>query len=73
MTDKSRRICTFLFIGSLVMTLVSVYIFQSALLTILFVIIQFCAYVWYILSYIPYGRDIASRMLKGLIPGRGQN
>lgn len=52
------------------MTLVSVYFFKSALLTILCVVVQFCSYVWYVLSYIPYGRDIAGRMLKGLLPGR---
>ena len=57
MTDPIRKNASIIFISSLVMTLVSVYCFHSRFLTIIFVLSQFCSYIWYILSYIPYGRD----------------
>ena len=57
MTDPIRKNATIIFISSLIMTLVSVYCFHSRFLTIIFVLSQFCSYIWYILSYIPYGRD----------------
>ena len=57
MTDPIRRNASIIFISSLFMTLVSVYCFHSRLLTIIFVFAQFCSFIWYILSYIPYGRD----------------
>jgi hypothetical protein len=69
MKDPSRMWTSIIFIGSMVMTLVSVYTFHSRILTIIFVIIQFCAYVWYVLSYIPYGRDMCRRCLRGFISG----
>jgi hypothetical protein len=67
MKDPSRMWTSIIFISSMVMTLVSVYLFHSRVLTIIFVIIQFCAYVWYVLSYIPYGRDICMRCIRGFI------
>ena len=57
MTDPIRKNATIIFISSLIMTLVSVYCFHSRFLTIIFVLSQFCSYIWYILSYIPHGRD----------------
>ena len=57
MTDPIRKNASIIFISSLVMTLVSVYCFHSRFLTIIFVFLQFCSFIWYILSYIPYGRD----------------
>ena len=57
MTDPIRKNASIIFISSLILTLISVYCFHSKLLTIIFVLVEFCAYIWYILSYIPYGRD----------------
>lgn len=64
MKDPVRLNSSVVFISSLVMTLISVYVLHSKLLTIIFLIVQFCSYIWYILSYIPYGRDILMNCLK---------
>ena len=66
MSDPHRRWSSLAFIVSIIMTLVSVYVFKSKILTIIFVVIQLFAYIWYVLSYIPYGRDILKKCLKGL-------
>jgi hypothetical protein len=64
MTDKKRLFTTLIFVASVAMTIISVYVFESWLLTILCVSIQFMAYIWYVLSYIPYGRECCSGCLK---------
>lgn len=64
MSDPLRRKASLIFIGSIVLTFISVYIFHSQLLTILCVIVQFCSYIWYVFSYIPYGRDCLSGCVK---------
>lgn len=67
MKDPKRRTASILFVVSMIMTLVCVYVIKSALLSIVFIIIQFGSYVWYVLSYIPYGREIAGSIGKKLI------
>ena len=62
MTNPQRRNASLIFISSIILTILSLYIFHSKLLTILFVIIQFGAYIWYILSYIPYGQQCLSAL-----------
>ena len=69
MKDPTRRTTSIVFIVSLVLTLVSIYALHSKLLTIIFLFIQFSAYIWYVLSYIPYGRDLCSKCLKGSFNG----
>ena len=64
MSDPHRRNSSLIFLGSIVLTLISVYMFHSKLLTILCVIAQFCSYIWYIMSYIPYGRDCIAGICK---------
>lgn len=55
--DQKRRVASVVFLGSLVMTLVSAIVLQKGLLTLLFIIVQVCAFMWYIASYVPWGRD----------------
>jgi hypothetical protein len=73
MSDPSRRYTSIAFIGSIIMTLVSVYYFHSKILTLIFIAVQFGAYIWYVLSYIPYGRDICKRCLRGFWHGGSSN
>jgi hypothetical protein len=54
MWKKERRITTFVFYGSMVMILVSIYELKSKLLVLIFLIVEICAYVWYTASYLPY-------------------
>ena len=57
MTNPYRRKATMIFLSAIVLTFISLYILHSSLLTILCVIVQFFAYIYYILSYIPYGQQ----------------
>ena len=66
MKEEKRMITSLVFVGSMIMTFISIYFFHSNLLTLLFVIIQFCSYIWYVLSYFPYGREMAMNCIKGI-------
>ena len=69
MSNPYRRKATIIFISSIILTLISLYIIQSKILTILFVLIQFCAYIWYIMSYIPYGQQCLSAITSRFFGG----
>ena len=67
MTNPYRRKPTSIFLSSIVLTFISLYILQSRILTILCVIIQFCAYIFYIMSYIPYGQECINSLTRRLL------
>ena len=56
--DPKRRICAGIFVGSMIMTLVSVFLIKIPIITLFFIITQILSYIWYITSYIPWGRKI---------------
>ena len=56
MFAKTRVITTIVFLLAIVMTLISAFAFKNGWLVLFFVIIQYCAFTWYSLSYIPYAR-----------------
>ena len=64
MTNPYRRKASMIFLSSIVLTFISLYILHSKILTILFVIIQFCSYIYYIMSYIPYGQDCLNALAR---------
>jgi hypothetical protein len=66
MFDEKRRTTTFVFLGMTVATVVSALWIKFFLLVLVCVFVQFCAYIWYTASYIPYGRECLSGCLKGL-------
>lgn len=53
-----RRWSFVTFIGALFGTLISALVLKKALVVLLFVIVQFFAGLYYMASYIPYGRQI---------------
>lgn len=61
--DKKRRITSIVFFGSMIMTLISVLFFKSAMMTLIFIFIQVCAYIWYMASFFPWGREILLKCL----------
>ncbi|KAJ1635457.1 vesicle transport protein, partial [Pavlovales sp. CCMP2436] len=61
MTAATRWMAVVVYFGAMVMTLVSAFKIQIAMVTVLFIIIQFCAMVWYALSYIPFGRQMMAK------------
>jgi len=69
MFKGTRIIASCVYLGSLVMTLVSAVYLKSFGLTIAFLILQSCALAWYCLSYIPGGRAVVSAMGKRCFGG----
>ncbi|GMI13514.1 hypothetical protein TrVE_jg11287 [Triparma verrucosa] len=68
MTDEKRRVVAIVYVISILSTLLVCFISMNnglriALLVTLLVT-QFCALLWYTLSYIPYGRTMATACLK---------
>ena len=66
MFDKTRRITTIIFLLCVVGVILSCVFYPKVPLQVilLLVIIQYCAYFWYCLSYIPWGRKIFCRCFK---------
>jgi hypothetical protein len=61
MTDKNRLITTLVLFISIAMVLVSSLVLDNKGLTILFLIIEMVAYLWYSLSFIPFGQRIVKK------------
>ena len=43
------------------------FVLKMALLSLLFIVLQFFALTWYMLSYIPYGHTAAKRIMRRLL------
>ena len=78
MFDATRRETSVVYLSCLGLTLLTIFIPMPGplklFLLLSFTVTQFCASVWYSLSYIPYGRRTATRFLKnalGLEDGNG--
>ncbi|KAG7086568.1 hypothetical protein E1B28_002515 [Marasmius oreades] len=52
-----RIVATIIFLGSIGLVFVGAFVIGNGILCIVFVIIQYLAYTWYTLSYIPYARS----------------
>ncbi|KAG9277553.1 vesicle transport protein SFT2B-like [Astyanax mexicanus] len=57
MCDKTRALATAIMITCLVLTLCAAFWWKNKGLALLFCILQFLAFTWYGLSYIPFARD----------------
>ena len=54
---RDRKITSTIFIISMIGTIVASFFLHSGVLTFGCVVVQYSAYIWYCLSYIPYGRS----------------
>ena len=78
MFDEKRRITSIVYLSCLTTTIIIIFVpfgpYGSVKLIILVVLllIQFCASIWYTLSYIPYGRRAFTRFAKGLVGMEGE-
>ncbi|CAO3627265.1 unnamed protein product [Cunninghamella echinulata] len=52
---------TTVYLSLLILTLVLSLLLKNFIISLVLVIVQFCALVWYSASYIPYGREIIRR------------
>lgn len=65
MFDPIRRETTIVYLASIAATISAALVWHSAPLCALFTIVQYAALVWYSLSYVPYGRELARSVLAG--------
>jgi len=71
MFHGTRFVATCVYLGSLIMTLVCAVELKSFPLTMLFLAIQWCALMWYCMSYIPGGRTMLKSIVKACCGGSG--
>ncbi|KAG8803854.1 hypothetical protein FRC18_007209 [Serendipita sp. 400] len=58
-----RIVASIIFLGSIGMVFVAAFVLGNQLLCIIMVIVEYLAYTWYTLSYIPYARDAVLKMV----------
>jgi len=58
-----RVVATVVFIAMIGLVFVGAFVIKSDILCIIFVILEYLAYTWYTLSYIPYARSAILRMI----------
>ena len=63
-TDPKRLVCSIVFFIAFVMTWISIYVFNSSILAIIFVAIQMSAGLYYCLTLIPGGTLLAKKCCK---------
>ncbi|GAB2221917.1 hypothetical protein Drorol1_Dr00013112 [Drosera rotundifolia] len=63
MFDPVRRYATAVYIGFVVLALICALLIHSKIFTILAIICEICALVWYSLSYIPFARRAVSNLM----------
>mmetsp|Transcript_33129 Transcript_33129/g.71438 ORF Transcript_33129/g.71438 Transcript_33129/m.71438 type:complete len:185 (+) Transcript_33129:234-788(+) len=63
MMKGHRILATGCYVGSIVLTLLAALKYNNLALTLIFLLVQVCALVWYCMTYIPFGQ----RMLKSCV------
>jgi len=58
-----RVVATIVFLASIGLVFVGAFVLKNDILCIIFVIIEYLAYTWYTLSYIPYARAAILKMV----------
>jgi len=59
-----RLVATIVFLGSIALVFVGAFVLGNEVLCIVFVIIEYLAYTWYSLSYIPYARSAVLKFVR---------
>jgi len=56
-----RVVATIVFLGSIGLVFVGAFVLGNEILCLIFVFIEYIAYTWYTLSYIPYARAVVTK------------
>jgi uncharacterized membrane protein YccF (DUF307 family) len=68
MFKKERALVTIVFLGTMIATLAVAFLMvlnpTKKLVLLILIVVEFCSYVWYSLSFIPFGRRIAKKTCK---------
>jgi len=67
LTDPKRLVAVLVMVVMIVMTIVSATVLNNGILALIFCILQFLSYLWYCLSYIPYGREAITNCFKSCV------
>jgi len=67
MFEKTRIVATIVFLLSIVATMVVAFVVQIGALVLVCVVIQFLAFTWYSLSFIPFARDAVIGCCKSIV------
>ena len=63
MSAPERRTASLVYVVTLIGTLTCVFVLKAQFLSFCFVVVQFAALTWYMLSYVPYGQQCLKRLL----------
>ncbi|CAN0901838.1 Vesicle transport protein SFT2B [Linum grandiflorum] len=63
MFDSTRLYATSIYLGSVVVSLICALLIHNKVLTLLAIICEVCALIWYSLSYIPFARTMVSNLM----------
>ncbi|KAK3218209.1 hypothetical protein Dsin_012179 [Dipteronia sinensis] len=63
MFDSARIYATAVYLGCVVIALICALLIHSKVLTLIAIICEICALIWYSLSYIPFARRIVSDLM----------
>ena len=67
MMEPKRAIAVGVMLLMIVLTFLSAFLWSSGILCIIFCILQFLSYLWYCISYIPYGRETIAGCCKSCV------
>jgi len=73
MIEPVRITSTIFFFGALIITILSQLLFKMWIISVICIAVQFSALTWYVLSYIPYGRDTVWGCLKNCCCSSSEN
>ena len=59
-----RLFASIVYLASIVLTMFSALVLEHAILTVLLMLVQFCALLWYCASYIPFGRELITKIIE---------
>jgi hypothetical protein len=65
MFDPCRAQATSAYLGAIILTLIAAFVIGSPLLCAICSFVQYLALIWYSLSYVPYGHEMALSCLGG--------
>ncbi|XP_057951622.1 uncharacterized protein LOC131146216 isoform X2 [Malania oleifera] len=63
MLDPVRIYATAIYVGCVVIALICALLIHNKILTVLAIICEICALIWYSLSYIPFARQMVSELM----------
>ena len=67
MFSEKRIISTVLVILFMLLTLLAALLWHKTMLAVIFCILQFLAFIWYSISYIPYAQDTVSKAVMSCV------